>query len=145
MQEQDFEITIYLIRTAMQFKTNLWSCLFLIIILNNSCDFCYWKEWIYVLIVYLIIIELTQDMHLSKTTTLSSVVSILYDRNINPSPILILDDVIAFHDNKLQYTSMLTLHYNARYECIIRFRDPIMNMLILLTLIISLTNANSCA
>ena len=57
-------------------------------------------------------------MHLSKTTTLSSVVSILYDRNINPSPILILDDVIAFHDNKLQYTSMLTLHYNARYECI---------------------------
>ena len=54
-------------------------------------------------------------MHLSKTTTLSSVVSILYDRNINPSPILILDDVIAFHDNKLQYTSMLTLHYNTRY------------------------------
>ena len=143
MQEQDFEITIYLIRTAMQFKTNLWSCLFLIIILNNSCDFCYWKEWIYVLIVYLIIIELTQDMHLSKTTTLSSVVSILYDRNINPSPILLLDDVIAFHDNKLQYTSMLTLHYNARYFTV-PFRDSIMNMLMLLTLIISLTNANSC-
>lgn len=65
-------------------------------------------------------------MHLSKTTTLSSMVSILYDRNLNPSPILILDDVIAFHDK-------------------IRFRDPIMNVLILLTLIISLTNANSCA
>ena len=28
---------------------------------------------------------------------------------------MLLDDVIAFHDNKLQYTSMLTLHYNARY------------------------------
>ena len=131
MQEQDFEITIYLIRTAMQFKTNLWSCLFLIIILNNSCDFCYWKEWIYVLIVYLIIIELTQDMHLSKTTTLSSVVSILYDRNINPSPILILDDVIAFHDTVSRFFT-------------VRFRDSIMNMLMLLTLIISLTNANSC-
>ena len=141
MQEQDFEITIYLIRTAMQFKTNLWSCLFLIIILNNSCGFCYWKEGIHVLIVYLIIIELTQDMHLSKTTTLSSVVSILYDRNINPSPIMLLDDVIAFHDNKLQYTSMLTLHYNI---FTVRFRDLIMNMLMLLTLIISLTNANSC-
>ena len=140
MQEQDFEITIYLIRTAMQFKTNLWSCLFLIIILNNSCDFCYWKEWIYVLIVYLIIIELTQDMHLSKTTTLSSVVSILYDRNIIPSPILLLDDVLHF----------TTISYNI-HQCwlyitmlVIRFRDPIMNMLILLTLIISLTNANSC-
>ena len=54
-------------------------------------------------------------MHISKTTPLSSLVAILYDRNINPSPILILDDVIAFHDNKLQYTSMLTLHYNTRY------------------------------
>ena len=57
-------------------------------------------------------------MHLSKTTTLSSVVSILYDRNINSSPIPILDDVIAFHDNKLQYTSMLTLHINDCYEFI---------------------------
>ena len=55
-------------------------------------------------------------MHLSKTTTLSSVVSILYDRNIIPSPILLLDDVIAFHDNKLQYTSMLTLHYNGTFQ-----------------------------
>ena len=55
-------------------------------------------------------------MHLSKTTTLSSVVSILYDRNANPSPILILHDVIAFHDNKLQYTSMLTLYCNDKRQ-----------------------------
>ena len=103
MQEQDFEITIYLIRTAMQFKTNLWSCLFLIIILNNSCDFCYWKEWIYVLIVYLIIIELTQDMHLSKTTTLSSSVHSIWSIEIQ---ILVL-----FWDYMMQ-SRFTTISYN---------------------------------